>query len=113
LSIRFTIAAGNQAVNADQFSPSDLSGSRIFVTGALNQSELLTSFSNFGNSVNYLTPGEGIYSTFKDGQYAWLSGTSMAAPHMAGILLASNGNFSIKSYVQFPTGNSGRVVEHY
>ncbi|MFK7922387.1 MAG: S8 family serine peptidase [Bacteroidia bacterium] len=112
LSIYFTIAAGNQAVNADRYSPSDMHGGSIFVTGALNPNETLTSFSNYGNSVNYLAPGKDIYSTFKDGQYAWLSGTSMAAPHVAGILLAGNGSFRVKKYVRFSTGNSGRVVKH-
>jgi subtilisin family serine protease len=41
-------------------------------------------FSNFGKSVSVAAPGVNIYSTFKNGGYATLSGTSMAAPHVTG-----------------------------
>ncbi len=46
------------------------------------------SFSNFGNDVvDYAAPGVRILSTYKNHQYALMSGTSMAAPHVAGLLL--------------------------
>ena len=45
-------------------------------------------FSNFGNPpIGYCAPGVDVYSTYKGGRYATMSGTSMAAPHVAGILL--------------------------
>jgi hypothetical protein len=45
-------------------------------------------FSNYGNPpVDFCEPGYNIYSTYKSGGYATMSGTSMAAPHMAGILV--------------------------
>ncbi|MFD2934422.1 S8 family serine peptidase [Spirosoma flavum] len=45
-----------------------------------------TSFSNFGSSVDVCAYGVRIKSTYKDGTYATLSGTSMVAPHVTGLL---------------------------
>ena len=44
-------------------------------------------FSNYGSPVDYCAPGVNIKSTWKNGGYNTISGTSMAAPHAAGVLL--------------------------
>src|SRR5918992_1596903 len=42
------------------------------------------SFSNYGSVIDMAAPGVSIYSSYKSSTYATLSGTSMAAPHVAG-----------------------------
>jgi hypothetical protein len=51
----------------------------------------MPSWSNYGNPpVDWAEPGVSIKSTYKGGGYTTMSGTSMAAPHLAGILVQGN-----------------------
>ena len=70
------------------------------------------SFSNYGNPpIDYCMPGVYVYSTFKDGGYETYSGTSMAAPHMCGVLLMTGGNPSTDGYVNGdPDGNPDPIA---
>lgn len=53
---------------------------------ASDPSIYLAAFSNFGPQVQFAAPGHAIISTFPDNQWWFDSGTSMAAPYVAGIL---------------------------
>jgi subtilisin family serine protease len=87
--IRFTLAAGNESDDANNHSPARVNGSTIYTVSSFAKGDVWSSFSNYGNPpVDYAEPGSSILSTYKDGGYATASGTSMAAPHLAGILLA-------------------------
>lgn len=52
---------------------------------ASDKYDKITSFSNRGAEIQFITPGRDIYSTFMGGGYRVLSGTSMACPHAAGL----------------------------
>jgi subtilisin len=47
--------------------------------------DTFANFSNYGQAVDVIAPGYGIYSTDKGNSYSTKSGTSMAAPHVAGV----------------------------
>lgn len=57
----------------------------VISVGAIDKSDKLDKFSSIGK-VDFCAPGVNILSTFNDGGYAIMSGTSMAAPHITGIL---------------------------
>ena len=56
----------------------------VLAVSATDSQDQLASFSNFGPEIALTAPGVNIYSTFKGGSYATMSGTSMACPHVTG-----------------------------
>ncbi|WP_051398850.1 S8 family peptidase [Tenacibaculum maritimum] len=85
--IKFVLAAGNESQDANNVSPARVNGNNIYTISAMDRNDNWASYSNYGSPVDFCAPGSAIYSTWKDGGYNTISGTSMATPHAAGVLL--------------------------
>ncbi|KAG9126046.1 subtilisin-like serine protease [Ceratobasidium sp. 392] len=82
------VAAGNEAADANTSSPARAPA--VITVGASNIADNVANFSNFGQGVDIFAPGEQVISTFIGSTTAKqiLSGTSMACPHVAGMVAA-------------------------
>ncbi len=87
-------AAGNDGRSNDffPFYPASFTNRAILSVAASDSSDEITSFSNVGSvSVDIAAPGDEVLSTFSRNEgsdYAILSGTSQAAPHVSGVAAA-------------------------
>lgn len=93
----FVIASGNSASHANTMSPQRLDGKYTITVASINSRDQFSWFSNYGKPpVDFAAPGEAILSTGINNTYYNSSGTSMAAPHIAGLRLL--GEIDIDGY---------------
>jgi subtilisin family serine protease len=112
--ILISIAAGNDNKPANQFSPSRVNGQNIYTVSAIDSTGKFASFSNYGNdAVDYAAPGVRILSTYLNNRYAIMSGTSMAAPHVAGLLLLKGNNINVSGTASNDPDGVADAIAHY
>jgi subtilisin family serine protease len=109
--IRFAISAGNNGKDADGYSPASAGDHpNVFTVSAVNSSYQMPSWSNWDridstdgiDDVDFAAPGVNVLSYYKNGELAYLSGTSMAAAHVSGLLITGGvqeGNYVTPSHL--------------
>lgn len=121
--VLIVVAAGNDGKNIDKspIYPASYTYGNILTVAASTADDQLASFSNYGEkAVDVAAPGENITSTYIDDIYKPMSGTSMAAPlvaGMAGLLRAKNSDATysdlktaLRRKVDKPTAFKDKVV---
>ncbi len=112
--ILFAIAAGNDSKSANLYSPARANAPNIYTVSAIDSLGNFASFSNFGNDVvDVAAPGVHILSTYMGNRYAIMSGTSMATPHVAGLLLLRGRNISSAGTASNDPDGTPDPIAHY
>lgn len=103
------VAAGNYRGDARNFSPASTEGDNVVTVSAIDSNDVFSASSNYGNPpIDCAAPGVGILSTLPGNNYGSFSGTSMAAPHVAGLVLKGGISFDGVA-ANDPDGNNDPV----
>jgi subtilisin family serine protease len=122
--IFMAVSAGNNGSNgcSTVYDPPGLEKA-VFSVGAVNSSNTIADFSSRGpvlingepvlRKPDIVAPGVSIYSSYRNGNYTWLSGTSMAAPHIAGaVALLWSGLPNLRNNVDLTENALGQSALH-
>lgn len=114
MGIYTVVSAGNDASPADVYFPANCPS--VITVGATGPTAIRASYSNVGPYLDVMAPGgdyfatdptgalrDGVLSTIDGSTYAWYQGTSMASPHVAGVvslMLAREPNLTLEQVRQ-------------
>lgn len=94
--VLFAIAAGNDGADANNYSPARVEYNNVWTVSATDDTDTFASFSNWSGPtdppIEFAAPGVDILSLWYGGGTNTISGTSMASPHVAGLLLVTGGS---------------------
>lgn len=94
-NVTVVVAAGNEDADASTSTPAAYD--EVITVSATDSNDDWPYWSNYGDDVDIAAPGVSILSTWNDGLYNTISGTSMATPHVTGaaaVVLSANPDFS-------------------
>ncbi|HBQ61833.1 MAG TPA: peptidase S8, partial [Balneolaceae bacterium] len=112
--LMFAIAAGNESQDANNKSPARIAYNNVWTVSAHDDNDDFASFSNYGNPpIEYSNPGVDILSLWKNGGTNTIGGTSMAAPHIAGLLLTVPNDINTDGYVTNDPDNDPDAIAAY
>jgi subtilisin family serine protease len=108
--VAVVISSGNDSKGNQISVPACVTGA--ISVGASNNNDEIASFSNLAPFLSYLAPGVAINSSVLNDNYAQLSGTSMAAPHVAGAIavLAAHENLPSLNEILSVLTNSAKGI---
>jgi hypothetical protein len=109
--VKFALAAGNESDDASNHSPASANGPNIYTISAMDKTDTFAYFSNYGLGVDFCAPGVAIESLWKNGGMNTISGTSMASPHVCGLLLLGKVNSDL--FVKSDPDGSSDPIAHY
>ncbi|MFH8463513.1 proprotein convertase P-domain-containing protein [Streptomyces sp. NPDC017991] len=112
VGVATVVASGNNGYGDAVSAPACVSSA--VAVGATTDDDQLSSFGNRGTLLDVLAPGTGIVSSVPGGVYASKSGTSMAAPHVAGAFAILREAFPTRSIGELASllKSSGKSVTY-
>jgi subtilisin family serine protease len=111
LGMYVTVAAGNESTDANTRSPASANDNNIYTVSSIDSTDTFASFSNWGNPpIDFAAPGVDIVSSNMGGGIRVDSGTSMAAPHVCGLLLVHGNIIPNGTAINDPDNNPDGIA---